>query len=138
MITGDRKHIHELGILPTLKARRYLKSSSTNQTLRQFRLLIFNFAFKTYKEMIDWAIENVIEPPLTFILSNQSLIKYVKDISTPVTKLKIYPCYTQAVKRCIKLVSKARFVVANRSAALFLLKPRVFNNISENFNVFKT
>ena len=66
--------------------------------------------------MINWAIENVTESPLNFQinlcnlkfnLSNFCLLEYVNEISALVTKLKNYPCHTQAVERCIKLVSEA-------------------------------
>ena len=57
--------------------------------------------------MIDWAIKNATEPPLTFNLLNRSLMKYVNEISTPNIELENYPCHTQAVETCIKLVSEA-------------------------------
>ena len=57
--------------------------------------------------MIDWAIENVTEPPLTFNRSNRSLMEYVNEISTPIIELENYPCHMPAVERCIKLVSEA-------------------------------
>ena len=57
--------------------------------------------------MTDWAIENVTEPPLTYNLSNRSLIEYVIEINTPIIELENYPCHMQAVERCIKLVNEA-------------------------------
>ena len=54
--------------------------------------------------MIGWAIENVTEPPLTFNLSNRTLMEYVNEISTPIIELENYTCHKQTVERCIKLV----------------------------------
>ena len=107
MITDDRKHICELGIRRILKARHHLQSFSTGQAVRQFQLPRLNFASEDYTEMIDWAIENVTEPPLTFNLSSQSLMECVKENSIPIMELENCPCHTQAVERCIKLVSEA-------------------------------
>ena len=107
MITNNRKHIRELGIRRILKARQQSPSPSTEQAVRQIRLPRINFACEEYTELINWANENVTEPPLTFNLSNQSLTEYVKEANTPVIELDNYPCHTQAVERCLKLVSEA-------------------------------
>ena len=106
MIIDDRKHIRKLGIRRILKARQQLQSSSVEEAVRQDRLSRINFAFEDYIELIDWAIENVTEPPLTFNLSNQSLMEYVNEISTPVIEWENHPYHTQAGERCIKFVSE--------------------------------
>ena len=56
--------------------------------------------------MINRAIENATAPPLIFNLFNQFLMEFVNEISAPIIKLEIHLCHTQAVERCIKLVSK--------------------------------
>ena len=75
--------------------------------------------------MIDQAIKNATEALLTINLTNQSLIGYVNEISTPVIKLKIHSCHLQAVERCTKLVREVFEKVRGLTKREVLIRTRL-------------
>ena len=64
--------------------------------------------------MSDWSAENIIELPLDKRIFAKELMKYIKYNNTPAIKLENYPCHTQAVERCVKLVSDAPGAVSGQ------------------------
>ncbi|CAH1111186.1 unnamed protein product [Psylliodes chrysocephalus] len=56
-------------------------------------------------DLIDWQKTRITEPPLTFNITNETL----DDIVTGKEALNFekFPCHTQAVERCVKLVTEA-------------------------------
>ena len=54
--------------------------------------------------MSDWSAENITELPTDKRISKKESMKYIKYNNTPAIELENYPCHTQAVERCVKLV----------------------------------
>ena len=106
MIADDRPAIRELGL------RRILKARNRQHTLRVFKLPTLNFNATDYIGLIDWQDQTVItEPPLTMNKTDEELLRYIREEETPYLVYERFPCHTQAVKRCVKLVTEASAVV---------------------------
>ncbi|CAH1100767.1 unnamed protein product [Psylliodes chrysocephalus] len=102
MITDERVHIRELGI------RRILKARQTPTRLRTFRVPKINFEAQDYTKTIHWSECNVTEPPpLTKQINDQVLEQAIENKSFIFPSTIEFPCHTQAVKRCVKLVTEA-------------------------------
>ena len=73
--------------------------------IRQFFITEINFEATDYIELIDWQKCKLTEPPITTCISDECLIKMVTNGHVP--EVKQFPCHTQGVERCIKLVTEA-------------------------------
>ena len=62
-----------------------------------------NFDATHITELIDWELETIREPPLTYKLSTQDLI----EIEASNLTIKPYKVHTQSVERAVKLVTQA-------------------------------
>ena len=103
MMTGERPSIRELAFRRILKARDQPKRKG----VRQFRVPPLNFDCTDYTAMIDWSTVSVTEPPITMSISDDDLREFIREPTTPVVTFNRYPCHTQAVERCIKVVTEA-------------------------------
>ena len=103
MMTDERPRIRELALRRILKARDQPKRKG----VRQFTVQPINFDCKDYTAMIDWSMVSVTEPPVTMSISDDDLREFIREPTTPVVTFDRYPCHTQAVERCIKVVTEA-------------------------------
>jgi len=101
MLTDEKEHIRQLGLRRILKCR-----SSQNEIIREFRIPILNFKASSYLDLIDWQSTKITEPPLTRHISTETLKKIISKEYDDIEFLN-YPCHTQAVERCVKLVTEA-------------------------------
>lgn len=101
MITDDKKHVRELGLRRILKCR-----NTQNDEIREFKVPKLNFEAHSYMDLIDWQSVTVTEPPLTRDIPNETLKEMILIVSNEINILQ-YPCHTQAVERCVKLVTEA-------------------------------
>ena len=87
MLTDGRPHIRQLGLRRILKARSTEKSGEHVQKVCIPTTL--NFDTVNYEDMIDWsgADTPITEPPVMMRIFPR------------------FPCHTQAVERCVKLVT---------------------------------
>ena len=65
-----------------------------------------NFDCTEYTAMIDWTTVRVTKPPVTMSMSDNDLREFVWEPTTPVVTFDRYPYHSQAVKRCIKVVTE--------------------------------
>jgi hypothetical protein len=75
-----------------------------------------NFNGEKYYDIIDWKKVEITEPPLTKTLSEEELMDIVsKGENSELWHSEIFqlPCHTQAVERCVKLVTEASRKVAD-------------------------
>ena len=114
LITNDRKHIRELGLRRILKARS--EHNSVRIPVRVFTVPEINFNAEDYTELINWQSCNVTEPPLTVNISDVDITAFVKSKESPVVDFPRFPCHTQAVERCIKLVTEASAAVCGNTS----------------------
>lgn len=103
MMTNEQPSIRELALRRILKARDQPKRKG----IRQFTVPPINFDCTDYTAMIDWSTVSVTEPPITMSISNDDLRDFIREPTTPVVTFDRYPCHTQAVERCIKVVTEA-------------------------------
>ncbi|GBN04314.1 hypothetical protein AVEN_122428-1 [Araneus ventricosus] len=105
MLHDSRKHIRELAFRRILAARDNKTKNSGG--LRFFKIPKLNFEAADYIDLIDWSNCVVIEPPLTMHIMNKDLREMCKEEQFPVLNFEEFPCHTQSVERCVKLISEA-------------------------------
>ncbi|ESN92905.1 hypothetical protein HELRODRAFT_165041 [Helobdella robusta] len=99
MLQDDAENIRELSLRRILKARK----ESKGKKVREFKLPKLKIDASRCYDLIDWAIEKITEPPPTMKYSN---IEISNDISSKcLLEIEKYPCHTQSVERCVKLVT---------------------------------
>lgn len=106
MLDDDRKHIRELGW------KRILGAAQTNEPVRKFVIPAIAFDCTEYVEMISWTDETVTLPPLLSLdeinMANIDLLAATKiSDSNLQLNFRKMPCHSQAVERCVRLVTEA-------------------------------
>ncbi|ESO04220.1 hypothetical protein HELRODRAFT_172570 [Helobdella robusta] len=106
MLFDDRDYIRELA------CRRIIKARNTDNGFKQkiFKTPKLNFSAKDYTEIISWQECQVTVTPVLRDVTNDELKKMAKDGSL---KIVDFPCHTQSVERCVKLVTEASQSVTN-------------------------
>ena len=110
MLMDVRPNIRELGLRQIIKARKL-------PSVRVFKVPSLNLSAKDHIELIDWhATGTINEPPLTFGISEEEMLQFIKQKETPSVTFPCLLCYTEAVERCVKMVTEASEAVcgANR------------------------
>jgi len=121
MLADNKQHIRELGLRRILKSREMIKGRSQ---VREFKIPILNFEADTYIDLIDWLSVEITEPPLTKSISDHDLKSMISDVSAEIDILK-FPCHTQAVERCIKLVTEASAAVCGIESRDGFIRSRI-------------
>lgn len=106
MLTDDWKHIRELAMRRILRSR-----SEPMQGIRVFNIPPLNFNATDYIDIIDWQQAVVTEPPLTVHVAEDELEMFVASRQVPVIDFPNFPCHTQSVERCVKVVTEASVAV---------------------------
>lgn len=134
MISDERQYIRELGLRRILKAR-----LEKCHTLRMFNIPKLYLDSHDYIEVINWKDNEITEPPLTADVSEEDIRLFVKSGGQSTIEFERFPCHTQSVERCVKLVTEASLAVCGeesrdgfiRSRLQARLVMRVFNTKSE-------
>ena len=101
MINDESRNIRQLGWERIKKAR----EQSKGKTIRTFQIPDLNFEAEMYFDMINWQKVNLTEPPLTSSISDDEINHLIS--SKEKKNFPHLPCHTQAVERCVKLVTEA-------------------------------
>ena len=96
-----------------LKAR---KAISEGDPIRHLMPSNLNFKATDYMEIIHWDTCNLTPLYLLWALTNDEIGQYINRDSKPVMNFKQFPCHTQAVERCVKLVTKVSGKVCGECA----------------------
>ena len=129
MITDECKTIRELGM------RRILRARSEKYGIRQFSVPKLNFDANDYISIIDWQKTEVSDPPLLAHISQDDIEMFVANGDVPVVDFPKYLCHTQAVERCVKLVTEASLSVCGQKARDGFIRVRLESRqIMPNFN----
>ncbi|KAK5648348.1 hypothetical protein RI129_003240 [Pyrocoelia pectoralis] len=116
MLTDEDPLYKQLAIRRILKAR-----SKGRQTIRDFNIPTIRFDAKHYSDMISWIEVSTTEPPMTINMHmNLDLISNLSPSDFP-----LLPCNTQAVERCVRLVTEASAAVCGQSNRDGFIKNRV-------------
>ncbi|GBM50787.1 hypothetical protein AVEN_137108-1 [Araneus ventricosus] len=113
MLVNKREHIRELGYRRILKARQIVPKK---KTVRNFVPQKINFQASNYIEIINWNSFVVYPLPMLRYLSEDDIKSHINSETTPIREIRKFPCHTQAVERCIKLVTEASNKVYGREA----------------------
>lgn len=101
MLADKRPEIRKLAVCRILEAR----SRNNSQNVRVFKIPKLNFKAKDYIDLIDWRNTPIYEPPMVKNMSKGVLIQFHCNHLD-------YPCHTQSVERCVKMVTEAAGSVA--------------------------
>ena len=87
--------------------------------VRQFTIPKLNFECTKYYEVIDWSSTEVTEPPLTRDISDAEIEQFVASGASEVKIIDFprFPCHTQSIERCVKLVTETSAVVCGSHRA---------------------
>ncbi|KAK4880464.1 hypothetical protein RN001_008610 [Aquatica leii] len=123
MLADERKYVRKLSLRRILKCRR--RASNCNQgTIRVFQVPKLNFKAEEYIYMIDWQSSEVTKSPLIKHISIEDLENMILDVPDNISILKL-PCHTQAVERCIKMVTEASSSVCSNEARDGLIRAKL-------------
>lgn len=111
MISDKRRDTRELGLRRIIEARK-----NTTRSIRVFKLPQLNFSATDYVDMIIWAESQVTSPPLFSHITDEDLIDMMEKLKPIDITFSSFPCHTQAVERCVKLVTEASITVAGEKA----------------------
>ena len=129
MLTDDRKYIRELALHCIIRAR------SEQYGLRTFCIPKINFTAKDYIDLIHWQNTAISEPPILTNTSVTDLEMFVASGDVPVVDFAKYPCHTQSVERCVKLVTSASAAVSGVKARDGFIRVRLESRqLMPNFN----
>lgn len=84
-----------------------MRAKKTTSALRQFAIPHLNFDAEDYSDLIYWPECEITESPITVPLSYEYLEKLGMENSIKDLVFYKFPCHTQAVERCVKLVIEA-------------------------------
>ncbi|KAF2891076.1 hypothetical protein ILUMI_15097 [Ignelater luminosus] len=118
MLFDDRDHIRELALRRIIKDRE--TESSTKR--RIFKPPKINFSARDYTEIIVWHEYQVTPPPVLRHISNENLEVMAKDKSLEIVD---FPCPTQPVERCVKLVTEASQSVTDATSRDGLIRTKL-------------
>lgn len=105
MIVDERAHIRELGLRRIIKAR---AAAFKKKLIRTFKPPKLNFQAKEYYEIIDWTTTAIYPPPLLRRVSDKEIWAKISTADTAKEwNFHKFQCHTQAVERCVKLVTEA-------------------------------
>lgn len=99
MLTDSREYVRELAVRRIIKARQNKQPST-----RIFKIPKLNFSALDYIDLIEWREYCVTEPPITMSKSYEELKEMVHS---KIQHLGQFPCHTQAVERCVKVITNA-------------------------------
>lgn len=107
-----RRYVRELGLRRILKARKNVKG----KTIRNFRVPTLDFTAIDYVDMIQWNACNVTPPPLLKNVTDEEIGELIKTGRPLMSDFNMFPCHTQTVERCVKLVTEASQSVCGTEA----------------------
>lgn len=118
MLFDDREHIRELAARKILKAR----EAEISNTRRVFKVPKLNFDARYYIDLIFWQECEISAPPILRQMSDDELRIKAKEQSFDIID---FPCHTQSVERCVKLVTEASLIVTDATARDGLIRNRL-------------
>ncbi|GBN92882.1 hypothetical protein AVEN_206234-1 [Araneus ventricosus] len=113
MFVDEIERIRELGYRRILKARQIVPKK---KTVRNFVPPKINFQASDYIEIINWNSNVVYPPPMLRDLSEDDIKSLINSDTTPIREIQKFPCHTQALERCTKLVTKTSNKVCRQDA----------------------
>ena len=111
MINDDNmtRPIREMGFRRILKSRRESEETPRHSSIiPQFDVPEINIKAEHYSGLLHWKRDHQkTEPPITMTISKEKLCACIRDEKKLNEKLFDFHFHTQAVERCIKLITEA-------------------------------
>lgn len=120
MLQDENQQIRELALRRVLKARKDTKGKK----VREFQLPELKIDAENYYDLIEWAKEKITEPPVTMKYSDSEITTKISS-GGKLFDIEKYPCHTQAVERCVKLVTEASASVCGPDARDGFIRTRI-------------
>ncbi|CAH1098874.1 unnamed protein product [Psylliodes chrysocephalus] len=117
MLTDTREWVRELPLRRILKAR---KTSRETVEVRHFVVPENNFSATDYFELIYWNECDVTPPPGLRDFTDDNLRDLTNEIEIPDFDFPKFPCPTQSVERCVKLVEELSLFIGPESRDSFI------------------
>lgn len=108
MLVDSREIIRKLAVRRIQNARKRVTNG-----IRIFKVPSINFDADDYINLIDWQSCTITEPSMTMKYSDSDLQNIIKEKNIP--EFLKFPCHTQAVERCVKLVTEASQKVCGKT-----------------------
>ena len=110
-----------------MKARQESEETSRHPSIiRQFEVPEINIKAENYTELLYWESNHQrTEPPITIATSKEDLFTCVRHEKKLDEKLLDFPCHTQSVERCIKLVTEAFLKVYEKDSRDSLIRATI-------------
>ena len=119
MINDDSNDIRELAWRRIKKAR----DSFRGKSVRAFQIPKLDFDAECYTDMISWENIDITEPPLTRDITVEEIDGLID--SKEKKEFPHLPCHTQAVERCVKLVTEASSLVCGQISRDGFIRSRI-------------
>lgn len=123
------KRVNHVGVsFKGLIKARYL--ASKRKSIRSFQLLKMNLLDINYIITILWNNTPLLSQPLLRRVTNQEIWSKVQSRGTEAEwNCDQFPCHSQAVEQCVKLVTEAsqKVVVCNSRDGLIRITLKIFN-----------
>ncbi|GBM98649.1 hypothetical protein AVEN_273129-1 [Araneus ventricosus] len=113
MLVDEREHIRELVYRRILKARQTVPKK---KTVRNFVPPKINFQASDYIKIINCNFCVVYPPPMLRDLSEDDIKSLINSDTMPIREIQKFPCHTQSVERCVKLVTESSNKVCGHEA----------------------
>lgn len=124
MLADDRRHIRELSVRRILSIR---AKKAAQKKIRKFEIPKINFSANDYIDLINWQDCVLTEPSLTQHITDEELHGILTEDSIELPLLFELPCHTQAVERCVKVVSEASLSVCGPTARDGFIRTRLLD-----------
>lgn len=111
MISDECKKVRSPFSHRIVKARQ--EASVSSKGVRQFIVPEINLTAKSYYSLITWTKIEITEPPLTKNFSLEELVENGENSALWKAEQFSIPCHTQAVERCVKIVTECSTQVAS-------------------------
>ena len=98
------------------------REQSKRKIIKTFQICDLKFEAELYFDMINWQKVYLSEPSFTRNISDDEINHLI------ISKKKNFPhlpCHTQAVKRCVKLVTEASSLVCGQNSRDGFLRSRI-------------
>ncbi|KAK4874509.1 hypothetical protein RN001_013869 [Aquatica leii] len=121
MLNDDRHFIRELALRRIFKSRNHQSVKDTS--IKPFVIPKVNFSATDYTDLIDWVDLKATPPPILHSIANNTIQRFINN--PPVLDFLRFPCHTQAVERCVKLVTEASRSVSDQESRDGLIRARI-------------
>lgn len=106
------------------KIRVALSNEASMETIRKFEKPHLNFDASNYYDMINWDAVEITVPPILRRFADK-LNQLEADPDKYLLDIKKIPCHTQAVERCVKMVTEASKSVFGHNARDQQIKSKI-------------